>query len=771
MVSDGSILDVGDRELRIAAGGVLNVQGGTMTLIAGSLVVAQGGMLLGNGNVSARGGVIEAHAGQITIQGSISAVGAPGGRVELTADAELSVTGTITASAQPGAALESGGDILLTARTMNVAGSLLAPGGSSSEEGPLGGTITLTASGDLIVSSLLDARGAEGGFIELFSGTGSGAGGGAGTVEAGNITVARTAQVLADSSTASGDGGDIEMDANGDGTATGFVFIEGLVSTMGRPGSATDGGGSGGSIDITASADVILQASATLDARGGGPDGCGGMIDVTTASGGMDSSATIIIRSNGVDAEAGALSIDVNGDVTLRGNVDGIGGSGGGGEVTIDSFEGEVNLLSEVNVDSNTAGGGGAILVGSFDEPLAVVVRGALRASGNGAGSGGSIDLFSRQTVQINARLFANGGNSGGQGGTICLSAAEGSVIVDGRLQASGSGPNSTGGTLSVDAQSGISVLQEIDARAQGGNARFCRIGRNACEDDDDCAAGDACATSGGGRLDFTATGGVDLLADVLASSTAGAGGRVEVRSEGDVRISGNVATDGAIAPGGVVEALGCSVIVCGLDAPVCPAGTGRLNSLGPSGTNRLVGRGRVGVDDAVVTVLGSMRADQNGGNILGWSGTPAAFRPAVIVPQNVTPTAREEIDVTLLPCPVCGNGLEEDPETCDDGNQEDGDGCSSICQIESTVVPGDVNGDRAVNDADVCDLITEIFDGDGDSVGSVSGRMSTFPGRPGADANGDTRINAADVTRTIRLRESPSQACAPCLGALALCQ
>mgnify|MGYP006273011213 CR=1 FL=1 len=38
---------------------------------------------------------------------------------------------------------------------------------------------------------------------------------------------------------------------------------------------------------------------------------------------------------------------------------------------------------------------------------------------------------------------------------------------------------------------------------------------------------------------------------------------------------------------------------------------------------------------------------------------------------------------------PVCGNGIIEGDEECDDGNTEDGDGCSGLCTIESTPVCG----------------------------------------------------------------------------------
>src|SRR4029450_8960312 len=37
-----------------------------------------------------------------------------------------------------------------------------------------------------------------------------------------------------------------------------------------------------------------------------------------------------------------------------------------------------------------------------------------------------------------------------------------------------------------------------------------------------------------------------------------------------------------------------------------------------------------------------------------------------------------------LVPCPTCGNGTGEFPETCDGGNAVSCDGCSQFCQIES---------------------------------------------------------------------------------------
>jgi len=38
---------------------------------------------------------------------------------------------------------------------------------------------------------------------------------------------------------------------------------------------------------------------------------------------------------------------------------------------------------------------------------------------------------------------------------------------------------------------------------------------------------------------------------------------------------------------------------------------------------------------------------------------------------------------VLVLPEPVCGNGVLEENEECDDGNLDNNDGCSSLCEIE----------------------------------------------------------------------------------------
>jgi len=57
---------------------------------------------------------------------------------------------------------------------------------------------------------------------------------------------------------------------------------------------------------------------------------------------------------------------------------------------------------------------------------------------------------------------------------------------------------------------------------------------------------------------------------------------------------------------------------------------------------------------------------------------------------------------------PICGNGVQEEVETCDDGNSLSGDDCSNFCQVEprcgdGNLDPGDECDDGNELDDDVC--------------------------------------------------------------------
>lgn len=69
-------------------------------------------------------------------------------------------------------------------------------------------------------------------------------------------------------------------------------------------------------------------------------------------------------------------------------------------------------------------------------------------------------------------------------------------------------------------------------------------------------------------------------------------------------------------------------------------------------------------------------------------TGKPTGFKPSTVYSVTVEPTVTDTFDQPLGPpagttAAVCGNGMVEQGETCDDMNTADGDGCSAACLIQ----------------------------------------------------------------------------------------
>ena len=83
--------------------------------------------------------------------------------------------------------------------------------------------------------------------------------------------------------------------------------------------------------------------------------------------------------------------------------------------------------------------------------------------------------------------------------------------------------------------------------------------------------------------------------------------------------------------------------------------------------------------------VLGTLSVTWNGSgtvDIINVFSEITSGTPAVKLPN-----ATADVLATLL-ATECGNNLVEPGEECDDGNKDDGDGCSAACQVESAPVP-----------------------------------------------------------------------------------
>lgn len=707
-VTNLSVIDVGQRELRINAGGALDVGGGTMTIRAGRLTVNANGFVRAAGSTSVAGGILDIEAGTVSVLGGIEANGAPGGTIDITSPGAVSVAGS-GLSARALLRSEVGGTINLRAADATLGSTISVLGGFDA----LGGDVTVTAAGTVVITGTIDATGGDGGSIDIEAGVAPGAG---------DVVLADASSLKVDATTAGGFGGTIDVFAHGDGVTHGHVTADGLVSAPGRGGGEETGGGAGGCITLTADGDVTnTRAAATITTAGGGPDGDGGEVEISSNHGQVRLRGTIDSGSGGTESSGGSVTVDAFTDAIVGGTITTEAGDGGGGEITISSATTSVQVerTATIEADGNAGGAGGAIcLDGGFSavSSQTIVVEGKLSASGRtGAGTGGTIELSGGDAVRVatTASVRADGGVAGGSGGTITVDVANGPALLDGSFGAAGTSPSGTGGAVSVDASQRILLTAPVDATG----------------------------VAGGGMIGLASTGAVDVRANLLARATNGAGGAVEIVSEGEVMLAASLIADGTALPGAGIDVEGCAVTLCGLNSPICPSGgTGILSSLGPNGRNRVTGR-------ESANVFGTMRADAaTGHNQILYDGAPER-EPLVL--GTVVPPAELIVSEDVRRCPACGNDVIDPPETCDDGNQLDGDGCSHTCQVEAPI-PGDANGDYVLAAADRDFAIAEIFDGDGDAIGTVSG--GTFPGAPGADANDDGFVTAADLVAITQL-------------------
>ena len=118
-------------------------------------------------------------------------------------------------------------------------------------------------------------------------------------------------------------------------------------------------------------------------------------------------------------------------------------------------------------------------------------------------------------------------------------------------------------------------------------------------------------------------------------------------------------------------------------------------------------------------------------GNRLTFDGCSALCR------QETGYTCTGEPSLCL---PVCGDGVRIPPEQCDDGNPLDGDGCSSVCEIEyaaaeesslsllssiSSAPPLPLCGNGILEEGEQCDD-GNPFEGDGCSVECMIEQISS---------------------------------------------
>lgn len=200
---------------------------------------------------------------------------------------------------------------------------------------------------------------------------------------------------------------------------------------------------------------------------------------------------------------------------------------------------------------------------------------------------------------------------------------------------------------------------------------------------------------SGGGGLLTVSTGKTltsTSSAILDARGNRGGGGEVELSIGGDAQVAGSIRAGGSSG-----EPAGSILLNSGGNIEL----RGTMTNAGTLGNNA------VSVDGCRVTMFSGATIGNNTTNgltefILRESGRVASgasmsatgsgsvnriiYRDPAKLPVisgSATPTPQLLVDPRLKGCPVCGNSEIDQGESCDDGNTQNGDGCSADCVNE----------------------------------------------------------------------------------------
>jgi hypothetical protein len=462
----GGSVDMSAQSLSIA-GGPLNIQAnglGTSASGGGSVGgnFSQGGFTLGNvsnGLTISAAGLKTGGNVSFNVAGPVNTVGASSLNV-------LNVQGE-------GA---TGSFSVITTGTFTTDSSGIAVNGQATFASE-GGTLKITANG-LYINGPISATGsltAIGGTVGLVSNS-------ALPFLIGGTLIPGTNQGIASGATVTVYGGNspnslsgsISVSANNATSMT--VNTPALLQATGAPGNGTVGavgGGSGGSITLTALAGALNFTSGALSVNGTNVS-TGSQPNTTSFNGGtinlsansISSSGTTTISANGAGTgNGGAITMNASGSALTLGTnilVQALGGSVSGNGGTLTATAGQSLTLGslsgiQLNPTGANGNGGGLILSSGIKAPSNLVLASALVEDGVGSGSGGIISLTATGYVHVGGvatnSLEAIGGATGSGGQISVVSGTTAPFVVGG---GNGLGATSPGTYGNIDADGGI---------------------------------------------------------------------------------------------------------------------------------------------------------------------------------------------------------------------------------------------------------------------------------------------------------------------------
>ncbi len=482
----------------------------------------------------------------------------------------------------------------------------------------------------------------------------------------------------------------------------------GLIDGIGS--QATSPGNRGGKITINTTGD--FETKGTLKAIDVSANDSAGQINID-AGGSVTLTGRILAMNRTILASGGAISIRADGDViaTSDSDVDASGGfEGDGGEVSI-SAGGMADLQTEIVVKGYYGG-----YVDVFAEGAVIVHD--INATGIGdAGDGGDIEIEAGTSMQFRGEVRADGTKgifeTGGYGGYIYSSAGFGDLVVTNTaaLSANGAIPDGDGGFIELIARGAVTILGPVHALAPPYETGGGDISIDAGLDVNLFNSGALDATGGdfGGEVDITAGRNVFIEGTTTAAATVrgGLGGDVMIEAGiygyGLLRVTATIDVssprtcppESGCGAAGLTELVACDLTLTSSGSVLAGAPEGGENYL--TAFEQLTIAGTVdasmntpGGSDGINTFTYPARKPPNlTGTVV--PGPDESARATCTTPNQLIPSC-------LLPCPECGNGVIEFPETCDDlGSPQGCDGCSIYCQTETC-------DDGLVCTDDICD-------------------------------------------------------------------
>lgn len=355
---------------------------------------------------------------------------------------------------------------------------------------------------------------------------------------------------------------------------------------------------------------------------GGGGNGSGGSVDLTA---GTDVVTSALIDTTGGDSDGGAVSGSAGRDLLVSFNINASAVSGGG-------YGGDIDLMADrdLSISGTSSVTTSLFALGHKTDVLPI-----------SSGDGGSISLYAGRNLSVARYGYAisRGASPEGYGGDIDIS-ADGALVLAGTVRSNADGNQGDGGSVSLSGGASFTTTDTAVVEVDGGN---------------------------GGYVAVTADGPILLGGSFLlgARPTGGQAGDMSVSTTGDAVVTGSVS---ALRQRGSVDFEACRLTL---------QSTAKIYNYTSGGENTLISR-----ESMKLLPNSSVTTKADGTNRLIYR-SPA--KPPVRQ-GTITPAPLLVLDENLVGCPVCGNAEVDQTETCDDGDTQSGDGCSSDCQLESCI-------------------------------------------------------------------------------------